>query len=341
MKQQLRQDILSLINNKFQYISAKYFYKDEEIMNIDKYLTKFILHEVGYICTDPDLKEIKTLIINFSDENKLWPELPLVREARKMGPINEKITLPFPLTKKQLIIINRLLFHPEDERMFITTGKGQTGKSTFLNIIKQLFNNDYSSASVGDLSNGFIVAEAIKHRLICSDELGKGDLDSKILKQLASKQPITINPKNTTPHEIISQSALFWCCNNVPKIDASDSGLLRRIVYYERNTKIENPDPTLNKKIFTKDELLLIARRALAYDSATWFEEFKKETYLNIMKNNSVYIVWNAINYSDYRELCSKKGLKAYSEPNYYTLKNLFTDWINEIKDPMDQNVFI
>ena len=342
MKQPLRQDIVDLIiADNYQYISAKYFRKDEEIKNIDKYLTKVIRAREGYICVDSDLKEIKTLIMNFSDENKLWPELPLVKKARQLGPINEKITLPFSLTRKQLIIINRLLFHPEDERMFITTGKGQTGKSTFLNIIKQLFNNDYSSASVGDLSNGFIVAEAVKHRLICSDELGKGDLDTKILKQLASKQPLTINPKNSPPHEIISQSALFWCCNLVPKIDASDSGLLRRIVYYERNTKINNPDPTLNKKIFTEDELLLIARRALAYDSPTWFDEFKKETYLNIMKNNSVYLTWEAINYSDYRELCLKKGLKAYSEPNYYTLKNLFTDWINEIKDPMDPDVFI
>lgn len=339
MKQALKSDIHCTLLKDITYISAKYFYKDNEIKDIDRYLSKAIKNKFDYFCSESDLKELKTIIINLNDENQLWPQLPLVKEAIKLGPITEKITLPFPLTVKQLIIINRLLFHPEDERMFITTGKGQTGKSTFLNIIKQLFNNDYSSASVGDLSNGFIVAEAVKHRLICSDELGKDDLNTKILKQLASKQAITINPKNTKPHEIISQSALFWCCNSVPKIDATDSGILRRIVYYERNKVIENPNPQLNKKVFTEEELLTILRRALAYESPNWFDSFKKETYLNIMTNNSVYINKEALNYSDYKELCLKKGLKAYSEPNYISLKNLFESWERETS--LNQDVFI
>lgn len=325
MKQQLRAEILSTLSD-VNYISAKYFYKDTEIKNIDKYISRTICNNLGYLCNQQDLNEVKTLLINWSSDEKIWPKAPIVQEALKLGPIEEKITLPFPLTKKQIVIINRLLFHPEDERLFITTGKGQTGKSTFLNIIKQLFDNDYSSTTVSDLSNGFMVAEAVKHRLICSDELGKGDLDTKILKQLASKQDIALNPKNLPPHEIRSQSALFWCCNTIPKIDATDSGILRRIVYYERNKVIENPDPSLNDKVYTHEELLTIARRALAYEDPNWFELFKKETYINIMKNNSVYIC-EKNKYEEYVETCRNKGLKAYSEPNFNSILELFNYW--------------
>ena len=331
MKQQQLQEYMRACAN-INYINAKYFYKKtSEIKDIDRYLSKLLNKYDSHICTPNDLKELKCALINLNNIEEIWPELPLVTEAKELGPITEKIELPFPLTKKQLIIINRLLFHPEDERLFITTGVGQSGKSTFLNIIKQLFDNDYSSSSLGDLSNGFVVAEAVKHRLICSDELGKGDLDTKVLKQLASKQPLFINPKNATPHEIISQSALFWCCNNVPKIDATDSGILRRIVYYRRDKIIENPDSSLNKKKFTYQELLIIARRALAYEDDNWFEHFRKETYENIMKNNSVYLCLNKNTYEDYKMTCTKKGLKPYSEPNWLEIKELFTKWLKYI----------
>ena len=330
MKQQLRAEILASLKN-VNYINGKYFNNDEEILYIDKYLSRTICNNLGYLCNDSDLKEVKTLLINWSDPGDKWPELPIVKEARRLGKLtkDDGVELPFPLEPKQLMIINRLLFHPEDEVMFITTGVGGSGKSTFLNIIKQLFNNDCYSASVSDLSNNFVVAEAVKHRLIASDELAKGDLDTKVLKTLASKQNLAINPKNLPPHEVKTQSALFWCCNIAPRIDCVDSGILRRIIFYERNTKIENPDKSLNSKHYSYEELLIIARRSLAYEDDEWDKYFKKESHYYIMKDNSVYLC-DANTYSEYKELCSAKGLKAYSEPNWITIKRLFNEWRTE-----------
>lgn len=328
MKQQLRAEILKTLAN-INYISGKYFNNNEEIKNIDKYLSRAICNNLGYLCNDADLKEVKTLLINWSEPEDRWPELPLVTKAKELGPLTNDVEMAFPLEPKQLLIINRLLFHPEDEVIFITTGVGQSGKSTFLNIIKQLFNNDCSYASISDLTNGFIVAESVKHRLIASDELAKGDLDTKVLKQLASKQYIDINPKNLPSHTIKSQSALFWCCNKAPRIDATDSGILRRIVFYERNTKIENPDASLNSKVFTEDELLVIARRALNFEQVKdWRSIFEEETHKYIMKDNSVYLCRNASNYEIYVDACRNKGLKPYSEPNWIEIKELFESWL-------------
>ena len=66
MKQQLRAEILASLKN-VNYINGKYFNNDEEILYIDKYLSRTICNNLGYLCNDSDLKEVKTLLINWSD----------------------------------------------------------------------------------------------------------------------------------------------------------------------------------------------------------------------------------------------------------------------------------
>lgn len=350
MKQSLKQSIISVMDiYNVHYNNNKYF-KDnnEEIWNIDAYIAKIALNMANsYILSDNEIKEIKTHYINKFNAVKAaemayeipveeritdwWPELPIIKTAKELGPITSNEGAPFQLDDKQYQILNILLYHPKEEVMFITTGVGGSGKSTYLNIIRQLF-KDYSSATLSDLTNPFIVAEATKHRLICSDELAKGDIDTKVLKTLISKQPMEINPKNLKPHLVQTQSSLFFCCNKAPKIDVTDSGILRRIIYYERNTKIENPDISLNSKIYTKDELLWFARRALAFENANWRDQFIQETHKYLMSNNTVYLCgMNTVTYQDYREACKNKGYKAYSESNYEEIKVLFKEWIKEV----------
>lgn len=321
----------SLKKSGVNFISGKWFDKDDnEIKLIDRYILKL----TGKYDTKDISKIIDSFRVAYGDLNGNWYEMPIVKEAKELGELPKGTKLPFDLDAKQLLIINRLLFHPEDEIMFICTGVGGSGKSTFLNIVKQLFDNDVASATLSDLSNGFIVAQAIEHRLIASDELAKGELNNANLKTLISKQPVTVNHKGREPYNIRSQSALFFCCNNPPKIDITDTGILRRIVYYSRNTKIQNPDKTLNKKEYTHDELLTIARvalRAERFDDDTWFNYFKEETHLNLVANNSVYIYFKSDDYSDnyasYKSYCFEKNLKPYSEPTYESISELIREW--------------
>lgn len=324
-KKQLALDLI-LKDNNFQFISGKYFYNNNEIVNPDKYITLAYRKEYGEILYAKDVKEILSTIQNLSDTT-IWPELPIITEAKKLGAINSDKDAPFQLDKKQLIILNILLYHPYDEVMFITTGIGGSGKSTFLNIVKQLFNNDYAAIPLSELT-GFMVAQAVSKRLICSDELGKGDLDSKILKTLISRQQLDVNPKYGIPYHAQCQSSLFYCCNKAPKIDITDTGILRRIIFYERNTKIENPDTSLNHVQYTYEQLLWFARRALAAEQIypRWKEVFVEETHKYLMKENSVFIC-KAETYPEYREKCTVKGLKPFSEPNWQEIKAVFEEW--------------
>lgn len=232
-----------------------------------------------------------------------------------------------------MIIINRLLYHRRDgdRNLFITTGIGGSGKSTFLNIIRQLHNNDCANSNLSDLSNEFIFAEAVSHRLICSDELASGELDLPRLKVLASHERATVNPKFKTPYETQTQSNCFWCCNSVPKLDITDSGMLRRIVFYERNTKIENPDTSLSHKVYSRDELAIIATKAKEYEDDKWFENnFEKETHKYLMKSNSVYLCW-ADDYQAYRVNCNIKGYRPFAEEKWKEIYDLFEGWKAEL----------
>lgn len=315
--------ILKSVRESYEVISGKIFRKGTSTELTDNELKGEILEK--YHLTPKWIKELIEGLYYFSTDG-WWPQPYIYEKAKKIegGP------LPFPLDRKQLLIINRLVYHPDDEVIFITTGIGGSGKSTFLNIIRQLHNNDVSNTSLSDLANEFTVAEAVKHRLIASDELAKGELNLPIVKQLASKQMMMVNPKGKTAYNVRSQSNLFFCCNKAPKIDVTDTGILRRIIYYERNTKISNPDTSLNHREYTKDELMNILNAAWRLEGAltvSWRSFFEEETHKYLMKGNSVAMTIDIPYYDDYVNACKSKGIKAYSEPNWSEIRELFLEW--------------
>lgn len=319
-----------------EFISGKFFYNKKEIANIDKYLGKIYYNNTKKMINERDLKYLKNGIINnpTTDEQEFWYRPVIIDEALSLIENGYKPKkCPFPLEDKQLLILYIMLFHPEQEVFFITTGIGGSGKSTFLNIITQLYENDVASTPLGDLGDKFILAEALKHRLIASDELGTGEVNLPILKTIVSKQKIQVNEKFGATYTTRAQSVLFFCCNQAPKLDISDTGTLRRIVYYSRNTKIANPNPNFKSQKYTHEELLDFI--VCAYNVGSWLYKendidawksaFKLETNVYLTNSNSVGLFFKylkksnkvIIDYSDYREYCKDNGYKPYSRQRY------------------------
>lgn len=333
MKKDIIQVLCQEINSKLIWISSKYFKRSDgtEVKNIDQAITQYAYIRFKIYLFQDDIKNIKDVLINFGDPLGQWSELPIVAESKKKGgKAYDASSLPFPLEEKQMMIIGRLLYHPLEATIFITTGVGGSGKSTYLNIIRQLFDNDCANSSLTDLANEFNVAEAVKHRLICSDEIGKGSTDEEILKKISAKNAMTINPKNKTPYEVRCQSSIFYCCNNEPQFDLSDSGILRRIVYYKRDTPIRNPKEGLDCKTYDHDQLLEVARQALYIDikyGNTWKDYFLLETHDVLKRKNSVWNLRKYQLYDDYQSECRRQNLKPFSMPRWAEMKSLFEDW--------------
>lgn len=326
-----------ILKSKIEFISGKFFYEKSEIKNIDKYLGKIYYNHAKKLIGERDLKFMKNGIINnpLSDDRKFWYRPIIVDEAMKLKAEGyEPKKIPFPLEDKQLLILYILLFHPEQEVFFITTGIGGSGKSTFLNIIKQLFDNDVASTPLGDLGQPFILAEALKHRLIASDELGKGEVDLPVIKTIVSKQEIQVNEKFGATYTTQAQSSLFFCCNKAPKFDISDTGILRRIVYYCRNTKIENPNPNFKSQKYTHEELIdfILYADSVSYlykddNINQWKDWFKTETNVFLCNSNNVGLyykdckkkglLYEANDYKKYKEYCYDNGYRHYNRQNY------------------------
>lgn len=323
-KATIRERVVALRSNtkgRLRFISGKWFYNDTEIKNIRQYM----LQTEHTLNTVKECQDFIDFYATMYEEVDKWPETKIVRKARESKTLEP---LCFPLNSEQLMIIRKLI-DGDEEKMFILTGVGGSGKSTFLNIVRQIFDNDVAACSISDLSDKFQVAEAVRHRLISSDELAADDVDNKTLKTMISQQKMQCNPKYEKPFTVKCQSGIIFCCNNPPKLDLDDSGMLRRIVYYAMDQKIKNPVLKLNEKKWSEDDLVNIAAHALALDTTNWEDSFKRDTREYLLKNNSVYLN-PSDEYSEYAALTRMDGMKPFSAPRWREIKDLIFEWKNE-----------
>lgn len=319
------------------FISGKWFLDGKEYKDVDRYLIQADLN----INSVDKLKRVKDMFITLYGEKGDWLPLPIIEEAQHWICKGKLQPLCFPLNNQQLTIINRLLIGQNEEVCFICTGIGGSGKSTFLNIVKQIFENDVAACTLSDLS-GFNISEAISHRLIASDELASDELNNGMLKSMISRQCIQVNPKNQTPYQAKCQSALFFCCNEAPKIDLDDTGMLRRIIYYKMDKKIENPDRTLNHREWTHEDLVNIVAHALRIKITDWKQQFEEDTHFFLLKNNSVFRFKDKTEYSDYVKECKNANLKPFSEPKWQSIRELIDEWYNKpTQDKIDEIEYV
>lgn len=324
------------IKEDLEFISGKWFKNKKEIKDIRKYLVN-----LGWFKSVAKLDETIDMYILLYGTTGFWYDLPIIEDAKNLKELKE---LCYPLNEKQLKIINYLLRHDE-EIFFILTGVGGSGKSTFGNIICQIFENDTASLNLSDLSDPFMLATGVNHRLIYSTEINSDEVNNGKLKQLFSNEEITVNPKFEKPYKTRCQSAFFFNCNIVPKLDLCDTGILRRILYYSMNEKIKNPNPKLNKTAWNYEDLVNIVAHALKIDMTNWQKDFEEETRYNLVKNNSVYLLKDKDNYKDYANACREKGYKPFSEIKFLEIRTLLKEWkmfrlkLTEIKD-IDNELF-
>ena len=307
----------------FKWVSGKWFRDIEqgvELKNPEQYFMK-----TGWFRDINDCRKfMETYIATYGDPDSDWPEPPICADARHYEGGQKP---PAWLTKEQLMIINYLL-HPTNEYFFIITGVGCSGKSTFINLIRQIFDGDEASITIDQLSEGFRVASVVNKRLIYSTEISASRINNTDLKMYVSREPINVNKKYGGVYQGRFQGSFIFNCNIPPSINLADTGLLRRIVYYAMNKRIENPDPTLNKKKFTKEELLVTVKAALNMDMSQFpFPILEKDTRDALVKLDTVYLFKDCDNYFEYSCMCRDKGYKPYNQGNWQTVRQLLKDW--------------
>ena len=139
-------------------------------------------------------------------------------------------------------------------KAFILTEDGSNGKSTILSMIKQMIGPQNCSAlEPKDLSTRFMNAQLYGKLANLGDDISNNYIEnSSILKKLITGEPVTVEHKGEAPFEFNNYSKMIFCANEIPRINDSSSGLLRRLIIIPFKAKFDPSDPDFDPFIIDK-----------------------------------------------------------------------------------------
>lgn len=185
------------------------------------------------------------------------------------------------------------------EHMIIAYGGGANGKSTFWNTIARVLGNYSGKISAEALTMNCKrnvkpeMAELKGKRLIIASELEEGTrLNTGMVKQLCSVDPIEAEKKYKDPFHFDPSHTLVLYTNHLPKVSANDDGTWRRLIVIPFNAKIKGKSDIKN----FSDYLFEHAGSAIM----KWIIEGAEIAINKGFKFTEPQVVVNAIN--EYRE---------------------------------------
>ena len=297
--------IFKLNNNKYTWVPVDDF--------------RHHIMSAHYATTASDIQSVLDVFSALYNQKAKWPAPQLWEDALDF---NKSIKLKFDFPDKIYKLINLLLTRNGYERFVILYGKAGTGKSTVLNLIKQIFENDVGVFRLSQLCERFTPSEACQYRLITHSELDTNELNSNLLKSIVSMEDGNVERKGQQPFTVKWQSRLIFACNEMPWINLADTGMMRRIVVFKMDKQFGKFDENIRDYQYSRDELLYIIHKALHIDMINWFEDFRRDTFEALTEHNPVYLFRNAADYIRYASNCSLYGYKACNEYHWIQIKD-------------------
>lgn len=121
---------------------------------------------------------------------------------------------------------------PKLEAMFFETGKGDNGKSTFLNIVNWFYGDEnVSTVSIHEfINNKFAKARLENKRVNTFPDIESDALDNfGVLKALVSGDAIDAEFKYQNPYTFVNHAKLFFSANELPEIKEKTFATFKRI----------------------------------------------------------------------------------------------------------------
>jgi putative DNA primase/helicase len=141
------------------------------------------------------------------------------------------------------------------EKFFVCLGEGQTGKSTYLTMIRNLVgHNNVSYLGLQDLDDKYLPIELFEKLANIGDDISFRSLkDSSILKKMVSGQEIMAQQKYKPAISFSSFATLIYSANRLPATPDRTSGFYRRLQLIVINKRIEKPDPLFLTRLSEQD----------------------------------------------------------------------------------------
>ena len=234
------------------------------------------------------------------------------------------------------------------EHLIIAYGDGANGKSTFWNTIARVLGTYSGKISaevltVGNKRNAKPeMAELKGKRLIIASEMEEGmRLNTAMVKQLCSTDPIQAEKKYEKPFSFIPTHTLVLYTNHLPRVGANDEGIWRRLIVIPFEAKISGKGDIKNYSDYLYEKaggailswIIDGARMAIALDfnwalpdvvqaavdkyrqQNDWFAEFVDEC----CEVGEAYSEKSGAFYDEYRNYCARCGEYTRNSADFYT----------------------
>ena len=198
----------------------------------------------GWKPTDPaDLLTKVTAVVPGEEGRQLW------KDALNVFFCNDQGLIDYVQMICGLCIVGKVY----GEFMVIAYGDGRNGKSTFWNVIYKILGSYSGNISADALTVNCKrnvkpeMAELKGKRLIIAAELQEGmRLNTSVVKQLCSTDPIFAEKKFKAPFSFEPSHTLVLYTNHLPKVSASDDGTWRRLIVIPFHAKIQGKSDIKN-----------------------------------------------------------------------------------------------
>ena len=233
------------------------------------------------------------------------------------------------------------------EHLIIAYGDGANGKSTFWNTIARALGTYSGKISaevlaVGNKRNAKPeMAELKGKRLIIASEMEEGmRLNTGMVKQLCSIDPIQAEKKYEKPFSFVPTHTLVLYTNHLPRVGANDDGIWRRLIVIPFNAKItgrsdvknfadhlfSNAGPAIMKWIVegAREAIALDFKWPLPKQVQTAISEYREQndwfaTFLeDCCEVGEDYTEKSGTFYDEYRNYCVRVGEYTRNSADFY-----------------------
>jgi P4 family phage/plasmid primase-like protien len=149
-------------------------------------------------------------------------------------------------------LIRRNNFH----KFFVLVGGGGTGKSTYTNLIRKMFNPRYvSTVGLSQFDQDYHLSTLTGAMVNIDDDASSEKVlrDAGRFKSIVAGQPVLVRAIYSEPILLECMATVIVCANSMVKIHDDSEGLYRRLMLVELNNKIKEPDRNFDSKITDLD----------------------------------------------------------------------------------------
>lgn len=317
---------LNLVRGHIFYKDGFWIYYDEEYSLVTSDFVREYIRNQGEILErdiSQMMDELKYNNIEFNIETYKQIEIAK-RGKRGTSSYFKSLDRLYPGNKFREIM-NYYLFSNK-KYCFVLVGYGQTGKTTFVNIIQNIIGEGFCGRSNVAMISGTHGTATLEGKLMFEVAEAQ-DLDINLannLKSLITNDSITINPKFEHTREIMPHIKLIMTCNNVPRFKVSDDGIIRRFIVLEMNNKIKKQNENFMKEI--EEDIPYIIYEAMLHPFN--IDDFAKEQYYLFQHDPQYGFGYGTPNieydygakctvYDSYRYMCKACGYQPKSKANF------------------------